>query len=1065
MLNALIDYSLKNRFVVLLATAVLIVLGIRAAGRLPLDAFPDTTPIQVQINTNVPELSPEEVERLVTFPVEYAMGGLKGLQDVRSVSKFGLSQVVLIFSDETDIYFARTQINERLSEAELPEGVARPTMGPVATGLGEVYHYLLTSDNPEYDLTELRTLQDWVVRPRLRRVPGIAEINAWGGLAKQFEVRADPNTLAKYGLTLDQLILALRENNQNVGGGYVLRAGESSLVQGVGRTTNLDDIADVVVTAVDGVPIRVRDVAEVAVGAMIRRGGVTAEGKGEVVLGLAFMRMGENSRNVTRALDAAMTEVRRTLPPGVDIEVVYRRTDLVDQVLRTVEKNLFEGALLVIAVLFAFLGNLRAGLIVASAIPLSMLFAVSMMQKVGIAGSLMSLGAIDFGLVVDSSVVMVENCVRHLAHDRSDRKKLDIIRDAAVEVRKPTLFGELIIMIVYLPVLTLQGVEGKLFRPMALTVVFALAGSMILSLTLMPVLASFGLSRKTRDKQTLVDRLAHRFFGPILHLALRFPWATLIVVGSITVSTMILGLGLGSEFVPRLNEGSIVINTIRLASVSLEESLEYGTRIEQLLKEEFPDEIETIWSRTGTAEVATDPMGFEVTDVYVMLKPRKGTYPIPRPALLDSPETWWRYWSQEPVGGWKKAKDQDELIEKMAAVTETLPGMRAVYSQPIELRLNEMVAGIRADLGIKIFGPDLETLKQKGAEVEEVIREIPGAADTSTEQITGLPILRVTVDRKALSRFGVSARQVLDTIGEAGGIKVGEVIEPDRRFPLAVRLPLKFRDDPRALEKILISTPYGGRIPLTRLATLEEVTGPSTIQREWGERRIVVQTNVRGRDIGSFVEEAQEKVRDQVKLPTGYVIEWGGQFENLQRAERRLLIVVPLALALILSLLYLTFHSLRDALMIFSGVLFARVGGVLGLWVMGLPFTISAGVGFVALAGASMLEGLILVSCIRDRMGRGVPKREAIEQARLARLRPVLMTGTVAALGFVPMMLSDGVGAEVQRPLATVVFFGMVCDTFLTMLALPVMYLLFGKGPSADETPDRESPENGQDRR
>jgi cobalt-zinc-cadmium resistance protein CzcA len=1056
MLNALIDFSLKNRFVVLLATAVLIVLGIRAAGRLPLDAFPDTTPIQVQINTNVPELSPEEVERLVTFPVEYAMGGLKGLQEVRSVSKFGLSQVVLIFSDETDIYFARTQINERLSEAELPEGVARPTMGPVATGLGEVYHYLLTSENPEYDLTDLRTLQDWVIRPRLRRVPGIAEINAWGGLAKQFEVRADPNTLAKYGLTLDQLTLALRENNQNVGGGYVLRAGESSLVQGVGRTTNLDDIADVVITAVDGVPIRVRDVAEVAVGAVIRRGGVTAEGKGEVVLGLAFMRMGENSREVTRALDAAMIDVRRSLPPGVDIDVVYRRTDLVDQVLRTVEKNLFEGALLVIAVLFAFLGNLRAGLIVASAIPLSMLFAVSMMQKVGIAGSLMSLGAIDFGLVVDSSVVMVENCVRHLAHDRSDRKKLDIIRDAAVEVRKPTLFGELIIMIVYLPVLTLQGVEGKLFRPMALTVVFALAGSMVLSLTLMPVLASFGLSRKTRDRATLVDRLAHRFFGPILHLALRFPWATLIVVGSITVSTMILGLGLGSEFVPKLNEGSIVINTIRLASVSLEESLEYGTRIEQLLKEEFPDEIETVWSRTGTAEVATDPMGFELTDVYVTLKPRNGTYSVPRPALFSTPETWWRYWSQEPVGGWRKAKNQDELVEKMAAVTETLPGMRAVYSQPIELRLNEMVAGIRSDLGIKIFGPDLEILKEKGAEVEAVIREIQGAADTSTEQITGLPILRVTVDRKALSRFGVSARQVLDTIGEAGGIKVGEVIEPDRRFPLVVRLPLKFRDDPRSLERILISTPIGGRIPLTRLATLEEVTGPSTIQREWGERRIIVQTNVRGRDIGSFVEEAQQKVRDQVKLPAGYLIEWGGQFENLQRAERRLLIVVPLALALILSLLYLTFHSLRDALMIFSGVLFARVGGVLGLWVMGLPFTISAGVGFVALAGASMLEGLILVSCIRDRMGRGVPKREAIEQARLVRLRPVLMTGTVAALGFVPMMLSTGVGAEVQRPLATVVFFGMVCDTFLTMLALPVMYLLFGKGP------DLEVSENGK---
>ena len=1050
MLNALIDFSLKNRFVVLLLAGILVTLGVRAAVRLPLDAFPDTTPVQVQVNTNAPELSPEEVERLITFPVEYAMGGLKGLVEVRSISKFGLSQVVLIFSDDTDIYFARQQINERLAEAELPEGIARPTMGPVATGLGEVYHYILSSENPEYDLKELRTLQDWVIRPRLRRVPGVAEINPWGGLAKQFEVQADPNTLAKYQLTLDDVALALKENNKNVGGGYLVRSGESSLVQGVGRTTTVDEIADVVVTAVAGVPIRVKDVAQVVVGHVIRRGGVTADGKGEVVLGLAFMRMGENSRDVTMALDKAMRDVKRALPPGVSIDVVYRRTDLVNQVLRTVERNLFEGAVLVIAVLFAFLGNFRAGLIVASAIPLAMLFAVTMMEKVGIAGSLMSLGAIDFGLVVDSSVVMVENCVRHLAHDRTDRPKLDVIRDAAVEVRKPTMFGELIIMIVYLPILTLQGIEGKLFRPMALTVVFALAGSMVMSLTLIPVLASFGLSRKIRDKETFVDRAAHFLFQPLLRLGLRFPWATLLVVGSITVATTILGFRLGSEFVPRLNEGSIVINTVRLASVSLEESLEYGTRIEAILKEEFPDEIESIWSRTGTAEVATDPMGFEVTDVYVMLKPREGTYPVARPSLSSPPAAWWRYWRQKPVGGWTKAESQDELVAKMADVTKTLPGMRAVYSQPIELRINEMVAGIRADLGIKIFGPDLEVLKDKAAEVERVVKEIRGAADVSAEQITGLPVLRVSVDRQALARYGVSARQVLDAVGEAGGITVGEVIEPDRRFPLALRLPPSYRDDPRALEKVLISTASGERLPLTRMAKLEEVTGPSTIQREWGERRIVVQANVRGRDVGSFVEEAQARIAAGVPLDGDYRIEWGGQFENMIRAERRLLIVVPLALALILSLLYLTFHSLRDALMIFSGVLFARVGGVLGLWLRGMPFTISAGVGFVALAGASMLEGLVLVSYIRDKMARGMPKREAIEAARLARLRPVLMTGTVAALGFVPMMLSTGVGAEVQRPLATVVFFGMACDTFLTMLALPVLYLLFGKGPQVE---------------
>ncbi|MDQ2622346.1 MAG: CusA/CzcA family heavy metal efflux RND transporter [Actinomycetota bacterium] len=1043
----MIDFSLKNRFVVLLLAGILIVFGVRAAKQLPLDAFPDTTPVQVQVNTNAPELSPEEVERLITFPVEYAMGGLKGLEEVRSVSKFGLSQVVLIFSDDTDIYFARQQINERLGEAELPEGVPEPTMGPVATGLGEVYHYLLSSENPKIDLTELRTLQDWVIRPRLRRVPGVAEINPWGGLAKQFQARVDPVKLAKYKLTLDDVILALKENNQNVGGGYVVRASESSLVQGVGRTTNVDEIADVVVTAIDGVPIRVKDVAEVGVGHVIRRGGTTANGQGEVVLGLAFMRMGENSRDVTMALDRAMDDVRKAMPPGVKIDVVYERTDLIDQVLHTVERNLFEGAVLVIAVLFAFLGNFRAGLIVASVIPLSMLFAVTMMEKVGIAGSLMSLGAIDFGLVVDGSVVMVENSVRHLAHDRSDRKKLDIIRDAALEVRKPTMFGELIIMIVYLPILTLQGIEGKLFRPMALTVIFALAGSMLMSLTLIPVLASLGLSRRVKDKETFIDRMAHKAFQPLLHLGLRFPWATLILVGAITVATTILGLGLGSEFVPRLNEGSIVINTVRLASVSLEESLEYGTRIEAILKEEFPDEIESIWSRTGTAEVATDPMGFEVTDVYVMLTPRKGRYPFERPPLLGPPATWWRYWTQKPQGGWKRAKTQEELVAKMAGLTETLPGMRAVYSQPIELRINEMVAGIRSDLGIKLFGPDLEVLKDKAAEIAAVVEDIPGAADVSTEQITGLSVLQAKIDRQALSRYGVSGRQVLDAVKAAGGITVGEIIEPDRRFPLAVRLPMSYRDDPQALEKILIPTASGERLPLTRLARLEEITGPSTIQREWGERRIIVETNVRGRDIGSFVAEAQEKIGSQVQLPTGYTIEWGGQFENMQRAERRLMIVVPLALALIMSLLYLTFHSFRDALMIFSGVLFARAGGVLGLWVMGLPFTISAGVGFVVLAGASMLEGLVLVSYIRDRMAHGVPKPEAIEQARLARLRPVLMTSLVAALGFVPMMLSTGIGAEVQRPLATVVFFGVLCDTFLTMLALPVLYLLFGKGP------------------
>ncbi|MBI3840287.1 MAG: efflux RND transporter permease subunit [Planctomycetia bacterium] len=1022
MLNSVISLSLRNRFLVVLFALALVGIGIRCAIVLPLDAFPDTTPNQVQINAVAPALAPEEVERQIAFPVELALGGLKGLQEVRSSSKFGLCQVVATFSDDTDIYFARQQIMERMEEVELPEGIDRPRLGPVATGLGEVYHYRLSSD--VYDLMELRTLQDWVIRPRLRRVPGVAEVSAWGGLAKQFEVRHSPDKLAQHGLTLDDLLQALRENNKNEGGGNIVRAGIETLVQGIGRARDVADIEEIVVATHDGVPIRVKDLAEVKIGHMIRRGGVTAQGRGEVVLGQAFMRMGENSREVTMALDEALEDAKKALPAGVDVEVVYRRTDLVNNVLRTAGKNLFEGAILVIAILFAFLGNLRAGLIVASVIPLSMLFAVTMMERIGVAGSLLSLGAIDFGLVVDSSVVMVENCVRRLAHDRTTRPELDVVREAAIEVRKPTMFGELIIMVVYLPILTLEGIEGKLFRPMALTAVFALLGSMILSLTLMPVLTSLCLRRSMTDKPTRLDRLAHFVFQPLLRLSLRFPKTTLVVVGAITIAATLLGLRLGSEFVPRLEEEAIVITTIRLPGVSIAESVRYGTCIERILLEEFPDEIQQIASFAGSAEIANDQMGPEVTDVFVILKPR----------------------SQ-----WTKARTQEELVEAMADVTDQLPGMRAAYSQPIEMRINEMDAGIRTDLGIKLFGDDLEVLKEKAAEIERIVREIPGAADVGTEQISGQTMLSVTAKRKALARYGVSARQVLDAVGTVGGLRVGEILEPERRFPLVVRLSPSQRHDPMELKHVLIATASGQRLPLELLADLRRDEGPATILREWGLRRIVVQANVRGRDLGSFVDEVKARLKD-VSLPVGYTIEYGGQFKNLQRAERRLYLVVPLALALIFCLLYLTFYSIRDALMISTGVLFARVGGVLGLWVMGLPFTISAGVGFVALAGASILEGLVLVSAIRDRVAQGVSKREAIEEARLVRLRPVLMTGTVAVLGFVPMMVSTGIGAEVQRPLATVVVFGITCDTFLTMLALPVLYLLFGKGPAIDGT-------------
>ena len=1021
MLAWIIDISLKYRAIVLMVSVILVMAGVIAVVSLPLDAFPDTTPVQVQINTVAPSLGAEEIEQQITLPVELAIGGLPGLDNVRSTSRFGLSQVTVTFQDRINIYFARQLVQERLQKVEIPENIARPSMGPVATGLGEVYHYLVKRPTPpgmtdEENLIELRLIQDWIIKPQLRSVPGVAEVNSWGGLEKQYHVDVDPARLIKYSLTLQQVSDALKKNNLNVGGGNLERGGEIHILQGVGIVTSTDQIADIVLAGHDGFPVRVRDVADVHIGHEIRRAATTAGGQGEVVLGLGFMLMGENSREVTSGLDQRMENIKRSLPKGVTVETVYDRTHLVYKVLNTVKTNLLEGALLVIAILFAFLGNLRAGLIVASAIPLSLLFAGNMMLRFGIAGSLMSLGAIDFGLIVDSSVVMVENCVRHLADDKSNRPKLDVIRDAAVEVRKPTMFGELIIMVVYLPILTLEGIEGKMFRPMALTVIFALAASLVLSMTLIPVLASFGLPRRIKRKQTLADRWAHPVFQPVLRLGLRYPWTTLLLTIALTAITIVLGFHLGVEFVPRLNEGSVVINTVRLSGVSLEESVRYGDRMEKLLMAEFPREIEHVWTRTGTPEIATDPMGLELSDIFIMLTPREQ---------------------------WKQAKSQDELVKKMAQAMQRLPGTRALLTQPIEMRINEMIAGIRSDVGIKIYGDDLEAIKTKAKEFEAVLKQIPGAMDVFTEQITGQPIERALINDEAVARYGVARSDVLAIVESVGGIHVGEIREGQRRFPLVVKLAQQYRDDPDALSTVVVPTAGGQRIPLTQLLTFENTTGPAVITREWGRRRILVQCNVRGRDLGGFVQEAQARINPLVQYPLA--VGWGGQFEHFQRARMRLYFVVPMALSLIFSLLYLSFRSIRDSLMVFSGVLFARMGGVLGLWIRGIPFSVSAGVGFVALAGAAMLEGLILVSYIRRLMKQGLPKREAIEQARLIRLRPVLMTGLVAALGFLPMAFSTGVGAEVQRPLATVIFFGIITDTILTMLVLPVLYLLFGK--------------------
>ncbi len=1017
MLNWVIDFSLRHRLLVILGAVALAVLGGISLRYLDIDAFPDTTPVQVQINTVAPSLGPEEVEQRITFPVEQVIGGLPRLQQLRSVSKFGLSQVVVIFEDGTDIYFARQLINERLGTVELPPSVERPKMGPVATGLGEVFHYVVTGQGN--DLTDLRTIHDWVVKPKLRTVKGAAEINSWGGYEKQYQVRIDPTGLVKYGLTFEEVVEAVEKNNKNVGGGSIRQASQMLLVHGVGRAVNVDQIKGIVITAKDGIPIRVGDVADVQIGHEIRRGAVTADGKGEVVLGLGFMLMGENSHEVTWRLKHKLDDVKTALPPNVKVEAVYDRTELVDYVIKTVRNNLFEAGLLVVAVLFAFLGNLRAAAIVALAIPLSMIFAFAGMLRFGVAASLLSLGAIDFGMIVDSSVVMVENCVRHIAHgDLRQKSKLDMIRDAAVEVRKPTLFGELIIMIVYLPILTLEGIEGRLFRPMALTVILALAGSAVLSMTLMPVLASYLLPSRIDEREPFLMRLAKWLYNPVLRFTMRHRLAVIAVALAVLfVAFGLIAPNLGSEFVPRLSEGAIAVNVVRLAGTDLDESIRYNTQMEKAVLEKFPDEVQHVWSRVGTAEIATDPMGVELTDMFITLKPRDV---------------------------WKKAHTQTELTELIERELRTMPGQRLAYSQPIELRINEMISGVRLDLGVKVFGDDFDVLAAKAREVEAVLRSIDGSADVSTEQITGQPVLQVKIKQEEVARYGVPAKAVLDLVESVGSKPLGEVVEGQLRFPLVVRLPEGHRASPEAIGAMLIATPSGERIPLSRLATVEVIEGPSTITREWGQRRITVSCNVRGRDIGSFVAEARQKVAEKVQLPSGrYHIEWGGQFEHLMSARKRLMLVVPLALLLIFGLLYMTYGNFVDAIRVFTGVPFAAVGGVFALWLRDMPFSISAGIGFIAMSGVAVLDDMILVSYIRQLREKGLPLDEAVTRAAVTRLRPVLMTTLVASLGFVPMAFSTGVGAEVQRPLATVVIGGVLSAMVMSLFVVRVLYLMF----------------------
>src|SRR4051812_16102267 len=1022
MLNALIESALRNRFMVIAGTLLMAALGVHSALSLPIDAVPDMTNVQVQVITEAPALSPTEVETLLSFPVEGAMSGLPNVEQIRSISKFGISVVTIVFKEGTDIYRARQLVGERLGRAAaaVPPGYGTPTLGPITTALGEVFQFQVKATKESgVSPMELRTILDWFVAYQLRGVPGVTEINSHGGELKTFQVELDPDRLGTYQLSMTNVFDALRSNNANVGGGYLVHEGEARYIRGESQARNAADIAAIVIDERNGVPVTIAGVARVPPAPMIRAGLVTRDGQGEVVTGLVMMLIGENSRQVVGRVKQEIERLQKSLPPGVTIEPLYDRSHLIDQTLDTVLHNLGAGGVLVIAVLLVLLGNLRGGLIVALAIPLAMLFAANIMLATGVTASLMSLGAIDFGMLVDSSVIMVENCVRRLSHEGGTRPKLEIIRDAAIEVRKPTMFGELIIAIVYLPILALQGTEGKLFRPMALTVIFALAGSMVLSLSLMPVLASLGLSSKAEEKEVWLIRALKRVYTPVLDAMIRVPgWAALLAVGLVAASVPV-GMQLGAEFMPRLNEGDLLVEAVRIPSASLEGAVPASTQIENILKT-FP-EVRMVYCKTGRPEIANDVMGVHQTDVWTMLKPQDE---------------------------WRPGLTRDALIEEMdKALSENVPGVKFGFSQPIEMRVNELVAGVKSDVAVLLSGPDLDVLRQKAGEIERVLSRIPGAQDIKTPTSGRLPMLRISVRRDQLARYGIKAADVLEAIAALGGTTVGTVFEEGgRRHSIQVRLPESWRNDPEKIRAIRITDPHGRPIALRDLAVVSFEEGPSEVERENVQRRAVVGVNIRGRDIASFVTEAQAAIKAKVKLPPGYILRWGGQFEHLQTATQRLMIVVPIALALIFLLLFSTFNSLRLAALIYLAVPMAATGGVFALAMRGQPFSISAGVGFIALFGVAVLNGLVWVSAVEHLHQDGVEAHSAAREAALVRLRPILMTALVAGFGFIPMATATTPGAEIQRPLATVVIGGLITSTLLTALVLPAIYPWFAPG-------------------
>jgi cobalt-zinc-cadmium resistance protein CzcA len=1036
MFDFLIRFAIRRRWLVLLATLAMAALGLWSYSRLPIDAVPDITNVQVQVNTEAPGYSPLEAEQRVTQVLEAALAGMPDMQQTRSLSRYGLSQITVVFDDGTDIYFSRQQVNERLSQAreQLPAGIT-PQLGPLATGLGEIYLWTVDSlpgakkpDGTPYTLEDLRTLQDWVVRPQLRTVPGVTEVNSIGGYVREYQVAPDPLKLVQYGLDWQDIVAALTVNNENASAGYIEKNGEQYLIRAPGQVQSLDDIRRIVVTHQQGVPVYLGAVADVYFGKELRTGAATSDGH-EVVLGTVFMLMGENSRAVAARVGERMKDVQKSLPEGVVATPVYDRTVLVDKAIATVKTNLIEGALLVIAVLFAFLGNFRAALLTALVIPLSMLFTFTGMVANSVSANLMSLGAIDFGIIVDGAVVIVENCIRRLAEEQkrlgrtlNRAERFEAVFDATREVRRAILFGQLIIMVVYLPLFTFTGVEGKMFTPMAFTVVMALLGATILSITFVPAAVALFLTQPVSEQENSLLRRARESYEPWLHRALAAPKAVMLGALGLLLFCGLLATRLGTEFVPSLDEHDVALHALRIPGTSLTQAVAMQRELEAALKKH--PEVERVFAKIGTAEVATDPMPPSVADNIVILKPRKEW---PAPGL-----------------------EKQELLEALEKTAAGVLGNNYEFTQPIEMRFNELISGVRSDVAVKVFGDDMEQLLEQGEAIEAVLTTIPGAADVKVEQVTGLPMLSVQIRREALARYGLNMADVQAAIRIAvGGETAGQVFEGDRRFKVVVRLPEALRGDLAALRRLPIRLPADARaqshfIPLSSVAEIDIAPGPNQISREDGKRRVVVTANVRGRDLGSFVDEAQTAIDEQVEIAPGYWLAWGGQFEQLTAATQRLLLVVPAAFLLILMLLYATFGNLRDGLLVFTGVPLALTGGILALALSGMPFSISAAVGFIALSGVAVLNGLVMVSFIRQLQEGGLPLAEAVTQGALARLRPVLMTALVASLGFVPMALATGTGAEVQKPLAIVVIGGLITSTLLTLFVLPVLYQWFG---------------------